>query len=104
MLFRPDFESYWDDICEHCLDTGVGDNSQGANDKYNKFLQEVKDNDYKDFARWLYGKRYDLNKEANFFNRKYLDNSNEREAIYQVLSYEFDKWVTELWRNKLINI
>lgn len=105
MLFMPSFDSYWENVWEHCTDTGVGEiKDNQPSDKYLKFFKEVCDNDYKGFAKWLYDKRYDIDKEIEFFNYKYLDNTNSREATYQVLSYEFDKWVIMLWNKKEIDL
>lgn len=99
MLFKKvNFENYWDRIWDACTDTGVGEPLEAASEKYKDYFKTViVPSDYKDFAMWLYAKGFNVDKEVEFFNKKYLNSKNSREASYQVLTYEFEKWIDSIW-------
>lgn len=97
MLFRKvDFDTYWDRILDACEDTGVGSPEEDSPSKYKKLYDRAVEEEYKSFAKWLYKKKFDLDKEIDIFNNKYLDGMNSREASYQVLTYEYDKWAASI--------
>lgn len=104
ILKKIKFEDYWDRIMDACEDTGVGTPLEEDHSNYpDYFATVVVPNNYKDFARWLYNKKFNIDKEISFFNEKYLENKNSREASFQVLSYEFEKWLCEIW-DRVVNV
>lgn len=98
MFFKMNFDKYYDRVWDACEDTGVGVPCEESNAKYADYFKTVvAPNGYKDFARWLYNKGFALDAEIDFFNKKYLSCKNHREATFQVLEFEFEKWIYEIW-------
>lgn len=103
-MFKKDFEMYWDRVLDACEDTGVGEPTSGSHPKYKDYFKTiVAPNNYKYFAKWLYDRGFNVDLEINFFNKKYLSGRNSREASYQVLEFEYEKWIYEIW-DTVINV
>lgn len=98
MLFRKlSFDAYWDRIMDACEDTAVGRPLKESPQTYKDDYAKAVNNRYVDFAKWLYETNFNLDKEIEFFNNKYLDGYDSREASHQVLTYKYWKWRSSIY-------